>query len=678
MARDEKASAAERERSLYVLPGGAKGSKPLPMSLGRLLESLSLAPLTRSLTADERRTLVLYRSVNLPEIENESSGVRQAVRNLLREIRNLWRFTPDQRRHRLLLLRSPLFDDLYYISCTPELPGTGQRPVDHYLLSRAGDRRAAAERSAHPLFLPDFYRATVPQRSALSDIDPLRHFLTASAEDRGEPHPLFNGRYYLHTYPDVRSAGVNPLEHYLLIGAREGRNPHPLFDTRFYLSQLSDAEQREGLVNPLVHYVLQGAARGLNPHPLFSSEFYLAQLERRGGVPEQRTGSTPFNPLVHFLTCDPRDRAQPHPLFDAAHYERQLPPAELGETNPLVHYLVHGRENLHNPHPLFDTQFYLNSYPDVRRQGINPLLHYLIAGSHESRDPSPEFDGRYYAERYPDFQGSGLSALEHHVRYGVTERRTVRRFNPSELLVAQWEEAIALEPSIKSRGFEHLIQAPLIRVRHSTIGDAFDWVAARMPAEATHLFFVSGAADPHATRELGAILDSLTGSVAHERIALVATEGPAADFPRVRRCALGDIPYPLSETDRIEVLKLLVLHLTPRITHCIGSTAGWDLFQRYGRPLSTLTALCGSLFLDEDGRVAADHPVPPLTELWPLLTAVLVDDGTSYERFKEASGLTRALLAKVIPISRTGTDGSSPLPQLCQIDGYLNNGEGRV
>ena len=65
---------------------------------------------------------------------------------------------------------------------------------------------------------------------------------------------LFDEKYYLLRYPDVRFADVDPLQHYLTIGWKEGRSPSAQFDIDAYL-QNNPAVKSSGN-NPLVHYIL--------------------------------------------------------------------------------------------------------------------------------------------------------------------------------------------------------------------------------------------------------------------------------------------------------------------------------------------------------------------------------------------------------------------------------------
>lgn len=77
---------------------------------------------------------------------------------------------------------------------------------------------------------------------------------------------LFNPRFYLLSYPDVRRADVDPLMHYLKFGWKEGRNPNSNFDTNFYKASCDDVKKIN--ICPLAHYLIYGVKEGgeVNPH----------------------------------------------------------------------------------------------------------------------------------------------------------------------------------------------------------------------------------------------------------------------------------------------------------------------------------------------------------------------------------------------------------------------------
>lgn len=77
---------------------------------------------------------------------------------------------------------------------------------------------------------------------------------------------LFDARYYMLTYPDVRRADVNPLWHYLINGWREYRNPSEKFNTEYYL--MTNRDVATSGVNPLYHYLKFGQKEGRAPFPM--------------------------------------------------------------------------------------------------------------------------------------------------------------------------------------------------------------------------------------------------------------------------------------------------------------------------------------------------------------------------------------------------------------------------
>lgn len=67
---------------------------------------------------------------------------------------------------------------------------------------------------------------------------------------------LFDGVWYLSTYPEVAKTGLSPALHYLRHGAAEGKDPGPDFSTRHYLS---NHPQILGTgVNPLLNHLKTG------------------------------------------------------------------------------------------------------------------------------------------------------------------------------------------------------------------------------------------------------------------------------------------------------------------------------------------------------------------------------------------------------------------------------------
>ena len=67
---------------------------------------------------------------------------------------------------------------------------------------------------------------------------------------------LFDKKWYLKQYPDVKKMGINPIKHYLESGWTIGCNPSPAFDNNAYLNDYPDVANAK--ICPLVHYINHG------------------------------------------------------------------------------------------------------------------------------------------------------------------------------------------------------------------------------------------------------------------------------------------------------------------------------------------------------------------------------------------------------------------------------------
>lgn len=94
----------------------------------------------------------------------------------------------------------------------------------------------------------------------IADISPIKHFVEMGWIELRNPCEYFDTKYYLQNYPDIGENQINPVIHYLRHGWKEMRDPSSNFDTGYYLSLYEDV--REANMNPLVHYVRFGRKEG--------------------------------------------------------------------------------------------------------------------------------------------------------------------------------------------------------------------------------------------------------------------------------------------------------------------------------------------------------------------------------------------------------------------------------
>lgn len=74
---------------------------------------------------------------------------------------------------------------------------------------------------------------------------------------------LFDEKYYLKTYDDVKNSNIDPIKHFIEQGWKEGKNPSEFFNTSFYLETYNDVKNTQN--NPLLHFIMYGKKEGRKP-----------------------------------------------------------------------------------------------------------------------------------------------------------------------------------------------------------------------------------------------------------------------------------------------------------------------------------------------------------------------------------------------------------------------------
>lgn len=183
---------------------------------------------------------------------------------------------------------SPIFHSRAYLDWNPDVAAAGVNPLEHFVCAgnHEGRRwidveapgtlqaaravlnkdplnsfatRVIAERLSY-LFDADYYRSQVGTEVD----DPLQHYLLYGADQRLDPHPMFQASQYCKAAGiDVLPAGTTVLEHYLLVGAERQISPSLLFNHEDYLSMNPDVSSAG--VDPFEHFVRWGDAEGRLP-----------------------------------------------------------------------------------------------------------------------------------------------------------------------------------------------------------------------------------------------------------------------------------------------------------------------------------------------------------------------------------------------------------------------------
>jgi glycosyltransferase involved in cell wall biosynthesis len=302
----------------------------------------------------------------------------------------------------LLIQRSGLFDESYYLSQLDSNLPKGTRGLEHYV--RHGWRAA---KDPNPLFSVSFYLNSDPTLRA-NGTEPLTHYLQTGSDEQRDPHPLFNTIHFESAIKRAKPKGITWIA-YFLSADNSSALPHPLFDLPFYSSAA-------GLNKPtpafaFLHYLVIGCRHGLSMSPLFSPQFYLSQL---ASEPETT------HPYIHYITEGLHFGLNPHPLFDTNYYLQTRPAlAELG-LDPLVDYTVSGEAAGALPSPFFDPAYYQSRYLEGQSRS-GALRHFLVSGYKSDHKPFESFDSAEYRQLFMvDMAASTApSAIEHFLVEGI-------------------------------------------------------------------------------------------------------------------------------------------------------------------------------------------------------------------------------------------------------------------
>ena len=169
-----------------------------------------------------------------------------------------------------IIRNSKFFDKEWYVHKHPEIIEEGINPVKHYL-------QHGQEYGYNPsrLFNGHEYIRRYPDL-VKNRMNPLLHyecygkyehrsfidnsFKWFTQVDCIRNSKLFDEKWYLQNYPDVKNAGIDPAEHYYQYGGFEGRDPSERFCTDEYLAIHRDV--KEAGINPLFHYEYDGFFQG--------------------------------------------------------------------------------------------------------------------------------------------------------------------------------------------------------------------------------------------------------------------------------------------------------------------------------------------------------------------------------------------------------------------------------
>ncbi len=218
----------------------------------------------------------------------------------------------------------------------------------------------------------DFYNKNYPSIKK-SGLDPLVHYILYGYKEgkfpSGKFKQIYNAlkdfrwfdkKYYLKDSPNIKRSGVDPLVHYILFGYDEGKFPSitfekiyntvkdsGLFDEKFYLKNYPNIK-KSGL-HPLLDYIFFGFEDGRIPSDNFERIYDI--LKDSGLFDElyytkkyPAVNKSGIDPLLHYMFFGHIERNFPSFKFDGNYYLDTHKDVRERDYNPLVHYLLYGRD----------------------------------------------------------------------------------------------------------------------------------------------------------------------------------------------------------------------------------------------------------------------------------------------------------------------------------------------
>ncbi|MFD0938129.1 glycosyltransferase [Methylobacterium trifolii] len=206
---------------------------------------------------------------------------------------------------------------------------------------------------------------------------------------------IFDDRWYLEAYPELRCTGWDPLDHFTTFCLTQQTSPNSTFNIKAYISE--HPELLTSKLHPIIDY--------LNNRSV-SHKHYLAAT----------TSS--------FLLPDFQELLLESLLFDAEWYSTTYHDGRLNNSEALDAYIEVAHLNVHSPSPFFDPYYYIENYSKLFNENISAIEHYLLYGISKGYRPNPYLDPLWYQTNYPDVADSGLSPVQHYIKYGAYEGRT--------------------------------------------------------------------------------------------------------------------------------------------------------------------------------------------------------------------------------------------------------------
>lgn len=289
----------------------------------------------------------------------------------------------------------------------------------------------------------------------------------------------------------------------------------------------------------------------------------------------------------------------------------------------------------------FDVDFYLGRQKDVAAAGVDPIDHYIEFGAREGRDPAPHFSTSYYLKTNPDVRDAGLNPFRHYIEFGRAEGRAPGKMRPGDppfdelcavlgrkpLLV--YEDVFARRVDLRNRletgalgdmvaragALEPLIHhppheglEPTIPPFNPRIHDSLSAIVALQDAVGRrryrHVVVAPHVRMSGAARVAGELATALAALDGAEDVLVIRTDLSDYQHPEWFPEGAGTLDFhaiagAMPGPEKQKLLFTFLRSLDPaRVFNC-NSRLFWDMFTRYGKPLSRSSDVYAYMFCSD-------------------------------------------------------------------------------
>lgn len=262
---------------------------------------------------------------------------------------------------------------------------------------------------------------------------------------------LFDSKWYLERYLDIKNANLNPLLHFINNGIKEHRKPNEFFDYKYVANGLNLHNKQ----NAFIEYI-KLADYSINISPKFDSKKYLEVY------PDVKASTN--NPVSHFLNFGRNEKRIYFSVSDGSDtflgewYMMVNEDLRDSEVNAQEHYDLHGEAEGRKPNPYFNPSWYAEKYK-VPQKGA--LKHFETEGWKQGYWPSQNFDPDGYISL--NKIQMNLNPLEHYLKLGKKRGLKLPAIKPVN--VESKQKTIDVTPDAKiitNLGFRSFIDNDIV------------------------------------------------------------------------------------------------------------------------------------------------------------------------------------------------------------------------